>query len=444
MRDFVLQIATKINLPANMLLLLLASAVILIAWSFAVPLGEAPDEGSHSQYIEYIHLNVDLPLYRPGFSEANQPPLYYSLVAPLAFQFATPTGWPHWVGFQAPNRKPGDPRVTEYSNPDFDRYWAWRSIRLLTALLSVVTVLICYWIGREASGNRMTGLLAAGLAAFLPQFTFRGTNISNDALVTMLSAIATLWIVRLIKSGFSWVTAANGTATLALAFLTKINAVFLPIPFSLAILSESVPWETRVKRLSVIALALIPIAPWLIRNQLLYGDPLANGAMLNVVSLIVDHKSITAPYFTQVFPSLLYRSSIGLFGWMNLPSPDWVYWLYGALIVGALVGYVWRFFARNVDLRLTLILFTIPLLNLAVTVYINLTFSQPQGRYMFPAMPALAFLTAYGLIGLPAWSGRATLILLMLLALVNIYLLLGVVVPAYWMNLSHAFLAFLI
>ncbi len=439
MRDFVLQIAAKINLPANILLLLLASAVILIAWSFAVPLGEAPDEGSHAQYVEYIRLNVDLPLYRPGFSEANQPPLYYSLVAPLAFQFATPTGWPHWVGF-----KPGDPRVTEYSSPDFNRYWAWRSIRLLTALLSVVTVLSCYWIGREASGDRMTGLLAAGLAAFLPQFTFRGTNISNDALVTLLSGIATLWIVRLIRSGFTWETGGKGTTALALTFLAKINAVFLPIPFSLAILSESVPWKTRVKRLGVLALALILIAPWLIRNQFLYNDPLANGAMLNVVSFIVDRKAITSPYFTQEFPSLLYRSFIGLFGWMNLPSPDWVYWLYGTLIVAALVGYVSRFFARNVDLRVTLILSAIPLLNLAVTVYINLTFSQPQGRYMFPAMPALAFLTAYGLIGLPAWSGRATLILLMLLALVNIYLLLGIVVPAYWMNLSHAFLAFLI
>jgi hypothetical protein len=41
-----------------------------------------------------------------------------------------------------------------------------------------------------------------------------------------------------------------------------------------------------------------------------------------------------------------------------------------------------------------LILFTAPVLALAMTVQLNLTFSQPQGRYLFAALSAGAVLAA--------------------------------------------------
>jgi 4-amino-4-deoxy-L-arabinose transferase-like glycosyltransferase len=100
-----------------------------------------------------------------------------------------------------------------------------------------------------ATGDPSTGLLAGGVTAFLPQFTFRGTNISNDALVTMTSAAAVYLIVRLIKGGFTSKLGLAAAAVIAVAFLSKINAIFLPVPFALAILSESRPWPLRIGRL---------------------------------------------------------------------------------------------------------------------------------------------------------------------------------------------------
>ena len=56
--------------------------------------------------------------------------------------------------------------------------------------MSLATVVVCARIGFDATGRASTALLTAGLVAFLPQFTFRGSQVSNDALVTTMAACA--------------------------------------------------------------------------------------------------------------------------------------------------------------------------------------------------------------------------------------------------------------
>src|SRR4030095_3096205 len=71
---------------------------------------------------------------------------------------------------------------------------------------------------------------------------------------------------------------------------------------------------------------------------------------------------------------------------------------------------------------------------LAVVVHINLRFTQPQGRYLFSALPAGALLAALGFESLPRALGRLLrpLVLGPILLALNLYALLGVVVPAYY------------
>lgn len=411
-----------IHLPVDLLGLLLISAVLLVSWSLAVPVFEAPDEPAHWHYVLYLHQNGRLPIYQPGlFEEANSPPLYYLLVAPFAQDSDLPRGLA------------GD-RVRRVQNSisDLVKYWPLRMVRLVTIFFSVLTVLFCYWAGYETTADHTTGLLTAGLVATLPQFTFRGMNISNDALVTLLCAATVYLIVRLIRRGFTWPVGLAVAMTMALAFLSKTSAMFLPVPFSIAILSEAASWQTRFSRLGLLIITLAIPAPWLVRNWLLYGDALASGVMLSVVSHLVDIKPITSSYFVTRFPFLLFRSSIGGFGWMSLWLPEWMYLFFGLLAVVSILGYLWRLFSRHIDGRLTLTLLTIPVLNLAIVIYINLIFTQPQGRYLFPALPALALLMAIGLQGIPGWSRCSTLVALGVLTLLNIYILFTVIIPAYW------------
>ena len=66
--------------------------------------------------------------------------------------------------------------------------------------MSLFTVFFTYLAGREAGAQR-GGLLPAGSVAFLPQFSFRGSHISNDGLVMTMSALSLYFIVRVIRRG---------------------------------------------------------------------------------------------------------------------------------------------------------------------------------------------------------------------------------------------------
>ena len=418
-------------LPKHLIVLLTASAALLTLWSLAVPIFEAPDEGAHWLIARYLHEMHRLPFYDSRLVEANQPPLYYVLIAPFAADSEVP---PPAVHIDAQGRVIPfyPPKLHANSKDDFAKYWPIRISRLVTALFSVLTVLFCYLSGVEATGNRMTGLLAGGLTALLPQFTFRGMNISNDALVATTCAAAVYLIVRLARRGFTWPLGWATAAVIGVAFLSKISAIFLPIPFALAVISAPAPWRTRLRRLSVLALSLLLVGPWLLRNQFLYGDPLASQQMFVAVPGLIDIKPITSPYFLTTFPSVLMRSFIGVFGAMNLYLPELLYKFFGLLAAVAVLGYLWRLIRRRFDVRLTLILTTVVLFTVLLTVQLNLTFTQPQGRYLFPALTAIALLVAIGLEGVPKWGRNWTYGTLAVVALVNLYSVIGLVLPAYW------------
>ena len=154
--------------------------------------------------------------------------------------------------------------------------------------------------------------------------------------------------------------------------------------------------------------------------------------MWTAVAEMMDPKPITSPYFFTLFPYALARSFVGIFGWMRISMPEWIYQLFGLLALLAIVGSIYRVIRRRIDTRLMVILLTAPLLSLLITIHINLTFTQPQGRYLFPALSAIALLVAIGLEGLPVWSWRLTIIVLGILVLVNFYVVYAVILPTYW------------
>lgn len=400
-------------------------------WSFVVPVLEAPDEGSHWQYIRHLHDTHRLPVYGPSFLEANSPPLYYALLAPLGQAGPEP---PHlaWLGLDGQLVLPAPPRYFLNAGDDLSRYWNLRRARILTAALAALAVLFTFLAGREATGRATTGLLAAALVAFLPQFTFRGMNISNDALVTTLGAASLYWILRIARRGFTWRDGVLATLAMTGAFLSKINAVFMPVVLTLVLLREPVAWSVRVRRLGVLALAALLAAPWLIRNHLLYGDPLASQVMLSAVDFLVAQKPITSPYFYTTFPRMLGQSFVGVFGWLNLFLPAWAYLAYLALGGGAAAGWLLHPPRGRGDRTAFMALAAFVLLGLAMVIRINLDFNQPQGRYLFPALAAIAILTAAGLERLPRWSPRIAGMLAATLLAANLTIAWRVVARAYW------------
>src|SRR5687768_15372991 len=83
--------------------LLVAFILVATAFSTIIPLGEAADEVSHHSYVRYIAEYAGLPPMVEGttvFGETFQPPLYYTLAAPLTAWL--PTGSEANLGFNIP------------------------------------------------------------------------------------------------------------------------------------------------------------------------------------------------------------------------------------------------------------------------------------------------------------------------------------------------------
>src|SRR5690349_14479173 len=203
----------RFNPPKSLLVLLALSGLLLIGWSLAVPIFEAPDEPHHWLFARYLNEKKRLPVFNQELVEANSPPLYYALIAPVASDTPFPPTFVDKNGKPTPlgvNVTMGEakPALKIYRNDisDFGKYWPFRAARLLTVVMSIVTVLFTFLAGREATGRVATGLLAGGIVAFLPQFSFRGGQISNDSLLATFGAASLYYIVRLIRRGSSWPT----------------------------------------------------------------------------------------------------------------------------------------------------------------------------------------------------------------------------------------------
>ena len=434
---------------ATTVLFFVVVGCLFVAWALAVPIFEAPDEPAHWQYARYVHDHWKLPLYQPGFEEANSPPLYYLAIAP----FATASKLPPIVVVddghgQGVSLAP--PRVFANSDRDWTRYRPVLMARLWTALLSLITIGLVY---RSAASLMpwSSALATAALAAFLPQFSFRAVTVSNDAAVMLFAAMLTLSCVQLLTRGFTWRRGVIAALALAAAYLSKILAIALAAPLALALLEARtadgggatevrapVPMLARFLRLSVLLVALAIVLPWSLRNLMLYGDLTAQNAMRSAVSHIITDRSLFSVYFLWDFPLLLFASFIGLFGWANVVLPKWIYLIFVALALVAAAGVARGWYLRAIDGRVLRMLVLLIAAALAVVVYINLMFTQPQGRYMLQALPAVALFVALGLTHLPKPLGSQSLVVTAVALLVlNVWCLAGVIVPAYWPPLAR-------
>src|SRR5262249_29466446 len=97
------------------------------------------------------------------------------------------------------------------------------------------------------------------------------------------------------------------------------------------------------------------------------------------------------------FVGWVYTSFIGYFGQISVPLPDAIYALYGTVLGVAAVGAFFQLSEKAFcDLKV-LVACGFVACAFAGVVYYNLTFAQPQGRLLFPALSPVACLVSVGL-----------------------------------------------
>ncbi|MGA8029939.1 MAG: glycosyltransferase family 39 protein, partial [Bryobacteraceae bacterium] len=327
---------------------------------------------------------------------------------------------------------PCPPHFFQNCPADLHKYLPIRRTRLATGALSLIGILFTGLAAFEITRSTSSAVIAAALIGFLPQFDFRGATVNNDAAVAVFCAVATYFIARMAVRGFEKLPAILGSIALALAFLSKINAVAVVPAFVTCLLLTSPDWKTRARRLMVLVIPAIVILPWLVRNKILYGDVLASNVMLRTVPGLVQKRSLTDPYFSTTFPTVTVQSFIGYFGWINVRLPESIYKGFEVLFYVAVFGVLFMLLGSRKYVRVVALLASIPILSAVIMIDFNMTFPQPQGRLLFPCLSALAILMALGLTAISRGRRYVAIVVALGCLSVNIYALTNVIYPAYW------------
>jgi 4-amino-4-deoxy-L-arabinose transferase-like glycosyltransferase len=395
-------------------------------YSVVTPLFETPDEVWHYLYVKHIADGGGLPVYSEGMTfpmrqEASQPPLYYLLNG-------WATGWidtsdvatvvqynPH-AAIGAPSEWGNRNVVTHTSYEAFPyrgTVLAAHLSRFLSVLMGAATVLCTYATARRLFPRPdWLAPAAAALNAFLPQFIFISASINNDVLATLLSALSLWLLVCIAQDGPSAERLEHERkatarllalgAVLGLAALTKLNALVL-MPLA-AVVLIALAWTRRQRRALfrwgawTSAAAALVGGWWYVRNWLLYGDPF--GLQLMFAVLEPHAQRPTGARLLHLLDGAL-KSFFGVFGWFNIVMEPWTYVIFELGLIVAVLGLARFLYHRAVRQRRAewLRVGLLALWSMAfVAALVGWTQARfPQGRLLFPAMPAIATLLVLGL-----------------------------------------------
>lgn len=444
----------------HLLLALILLVYLLLATLYAVnvPAWQAPDEPAHFNYIHELATTGQMPVLRMGDYdeatireltsqrfppelsiaplryEAHQPPLYYLLGAAV---FRLTGG-------------------------------ALLPLRLLSVVLGGLFILLIYAMVRLIlPGQPALALGAAAFTAFLPMHVAQAASINNDALAEVLLAAILLLTMRTVKlallgprSPNAWDALAIGLL-LGLALISKVSA-YVVIPVALA--APVIVWhETRRRTptppspinhspippspinhsptppspinhspinhsLLILLPALLLALPWYLRNARLYGhlDILAR----TWHDAVVVGQLTTGELMAQVgLAGVLERFFVwshdsfwGVFGWMGVWMDARIYTAALAFGLAVAAGCIWQVRFRRqetahrsprTDYRLRFQIWSLALLalsalgTLGIYLVYNTQFVQPQGRYLFPALPFVSLAMAVGWWSVARWPGAA-------------------------------------
>lgn len=424
-----------------LLLIISGYLVLAIVYALSTPPLEASDEYKHYPVVQYVQTQGKYPVLdpdKPGLwlQEGAQAPLYYFIMAGLtAWIDSSDLEEIHQIN---PHAFVGNPNQIMNKNlilhqPEREAF-PWQGsvlaiylIRLATIAFGVGTILVTTRLGNLLF-NPLVGLLAAALTAFNPMFLFVHAAVNNDALSIFLGSVGLYLLVTLWRDApdphRSWPRYLGLGLILGLGLLTKLSLVGLLLLTGLALALLS--WHHKkwgyliIGGLIVLLVALAVAAPWYVRNTRVYGDPTAMGVFIEVQG--TRENPITWPDWVGEFGTF-YRSFWGLFGGVNVAAPSAFYWIYNAVFVAGIAGFVlwlWRWrktSSKSEDVAkgtksgeqintlsqmllnsgLWLLVAWVSLI-LILLIRWNIISPAFQGRLLFPAISALNVLLGLGLL----------------------------------------------
>ncbi|MCK4832124.1 MAG: phospholipid carrier-dependent glycosyltransferase, partial [Anaerolineales bacterium] len=405
------------------LVLVLAAFLILgIIYSSSVPIFEKPDELFHYFFVQHLLDERSLPVMGgPGEhlweQEGSQPPLYYTLAALVTSWVDTSDArellWLNPQRNLGDPENPGNKNFTVHTDRETRPYrgttLAVHIARWLSLLFGAGTVILIYVIVQQVFPARpLLALSAAAINAFIPQFLFISSSVSNDSLITFLAALTLLQLIRIAAGTLArkkgnepyrcgWRACSALGITIGLAALTKLSG--------LALLGLSglifcwIAWRRRSWRilltdgLIVGGVTAVIAGWWFVRNLQLYGS--LDGIDLHLQAMGGRRElALTAESAWRELIGL--RASFwGLFGWFGILMPEWVYQVIDLLTLVGVIGLARRRNGRNWGQGTAITLLWLALVLISLLRWTTMV-EGSQGRLLFPALPGIALLLALG------------------------------------------------
>lgn len=274
-------------------------------------------------------------------------------------------------------------------------------VRIVQAILSALTCVLIYLIARNLF-NRKVALIAGLIIVIYPSFILQSTAILTETLFIFLLVLAMLCLVLCLeKSSMKWGLVAG--VSFGLATLTRPVALFFPILILplVFLYKKKPPLLAAFKNFILIIIAMFLImSPWIFRDYLgLEAVPSSQKVSNEIVASRDVHKAVRSmkkatdkDHFSQILSNLykLYR-----YPFLKQGTPQikiWILLFYYLLLATALLGLIFGYkkWRRFLPLILIIIYITFPHI-------IPGEVFQVSARYVFPIMPFIIILSAYGI-----------------------------------------------
>ena len=451
----------------------------VIAWAWLTPPFHVPDENAHVAYVQHLAETGEAPNTPGG-------PVYSTQEAAVieGLRFLATIGRLEnnsiWYGVEdravdetddAPLRTDDDGGINSNSNQpplffalDAGVYLAspWDGLlerlalmRLVSALFAGLTVLFTYLFLRELLAEPWTWTVGALAVAFQPMFGFISGGVTPDSLLFAVCAALFFALARAFKRGLTLELGFAIGALLSIGALTKLTFVAL-VPgalLGLGLLVRRSSARTVALRAAVVAasaLAVVSVA-YVALNLLVWDRSAWGGGIESSVESatasggggtnMAERLGYTWQLYLPRLPFMYeqfdyfppyqtwFKGSIGLFGWLDTPFPQWVYTLAICIAVPLVVLVGVALFERRA-LLLRRWPEVITYLAMAGGLLISIGFSGiayrkyhgtafEQARYLFPLLPLYAASIALAALGAGRRVGRPLAAGLVVLALAH-------------------------
>lgn len=351
----------KLPAPRRALFAIIALYVALAATFSAVfPIFEFWDEIHHHNYVRYLIEERRLPVHQPGGqeSEIHQPPGYYLITALSTFYLpADPYRSAENPAFAQPYWY--EHNKNRYIHPRSIEGWPWRGTalsvhvaRLFSVLWGAVTLVLTYHLALrlqpEGEGCAWFPVGVVGLAAFNGTFLQLTASVNNEVMATVCGTGLSLVLADISLHGFTRRRAVITGILIGLAALTKWTMVpFLGSLLGAVLISAETrrrPAETLRWLAVALAVGALIGGWWYVRNQFVYGEPLASSVLYDAWK--EGRPSSALPIPATIYPLLArYWGSYSGYDSVRMPEPVLIFFVVFTAVGVLAIG--WRWIARQ-------------------------------------------------------------------------------------------------